>query len=115
MRVSSYIARCERYNLAILDGELDVASTGRLQGELVGLIDAGEAPLIIDLCSVTFCDSWGLSTILAAWQRAKERAVPFGLVGPRPRVRLVMEITGIDRELPIYPELADAVADLTAV
>ena len=114
MRVSSYIARCEGYNLAILDGELDVASTGQLQGELVGLIDAGEAPLIIDLCSVTFCDSWGLSTILAAWRRARERGVAFALVGPQPRVLLVMEITGTDQQLPIYRELADAVTDLTA-
>ena len=114
MRVSAYIARCESYNLAILDGELDVASTEQLQQQLVGLIDTGEAPLIIDLCSVTFCDSWGLSTILAAWQRAKDRNVAFAVVGPRPRVQLIMEITGTDQYLPIYSDLPDAVADLTA-
>jgi anti-sigma B factor antagonist len=114
MSATSHITRCDGYNLAVLDGELDVASTERLQGELVGLLDAGEPPLIIDLSSVTFCDSWGLSTILAAWQRAEDRDVPLALVGPQPRVLLVMEITGTDTQLPLYRELSDAIADVTS-
>ncbi len=114
MNATAQITRCEGYNLAVLDGELDVASTEGLQRELVGLIDVGAPPLIIDLSQVTFCDSWGLSTILAAWQRAEDREISLALVAPRPRVLLVMEITGTDQYLPIYPQLADAIAELTA-
>jgi anti-sigma B factor antagonist len=113
VRATARIIAGDGYNLAVLDGELDLAVTEQLRPQLVDLLNADPVPLIIDLSAVTFCDSWGLSTIVAAWDRAKEHDIGFGLVAAHPRVLLVMKLTGTDQFLPIYRELPDAIAALT--
>ena len=73
-------------------GEVDAATVERLRSALV---DAQRAPrVIVDLSAVTFLDSAGVNALVGAYHR-----VPPGgelrVVGLRPNVRRVFEITGL--------------------
>lgn len=113
MDFSTYVARCDRYTLVMVHGEIDVFTGPRLGHELGALIGAAAAPLIVDMCAVDFCDSWGLNTMVTAKRLAAEHGVRIGLVGLTPQVRTIFHITGVDHFIPVYSDLRDAVQGLT--
>jgi anti-sigma B factor antagonist len=83
-----------------LSGELDVASSGALNEELTGLIDAGATDLVIDLHELAFIDSTGLSAILLANKKLQGRGSLI-LRQPAALVRQVFEVTGLTAALQI--------------
>lgn len=82
-----------------LRGELDISGVGELERALAE-VEAGEPRvLVIDLREVTFLDSSGLRSLLAADRRAKAAGRRLVLVrGPGP-VQRVFEIALLDRRL----------------
>jgi anti-sigma B factor antagonist len=113
MDFSTYVAHCDRYTLVMLHGEIDAYTGPRLEYELTALIDAAVAPLIVDMCAVDFCDSWGLNVVVTAKRHAAERGVRMGLVGLTPQVRMVFHVTGVDHFIPVFNDLRNAVHELT--
>jgi anti-sigma B factor antagonist len=113
MNFSTYVAQCDRYTLVMLHGDIDIYTGPRLEAELLPLINAGPPPVIVDMCAVDFCDSWGLSIVVTAQRHATAHGVQLALVGLVPQVRMVFRITGVDRFIPVYDDLQHAVHGLT--
>jgi anti-sigma B factor antagonist len=101
----------DRCTLVRVQGEIDVVSRPRFEHAMFEVIDT-RSPMIVDMRHVTFCDSTGLNAIVAANRRAAERGVPIALIALPPRVRRVFRITGIDRFVPTYDSLREAIAAL---
>jgi anti-sigma B factor antagonist len=82
-------------------GELDLASSPRLEEELerVGETDAGL--LILDLRDLEFMDSTGLSLLVKAHQRASDAGRRFGLVNGGPQVQRLLSLTGLTDRLTV--------------
>ncbi|CAN5634161.1 STAS domain-containing protein [soil metagenome] len=78
-------------------GDLDAASSPALHSCLVGLLDSGTDELIIDLDAVPFCDSTGLGVLVGAHRRLAVGGGHLEVSGPRPPVRHLLEISGLDR------------------
>jgi anti-anti-sigma factor len=83
-------------------GEIDLAmidDVDRCVGEALGLpgIDA----LVIDLADCTYLDSSGLRALLSAQHQAQRAALPLSITGVQGIVRRVIELTNLDRELPL--------------
>jgi anti-sigma B factor antagonist len=80
-----------------VSGEIDLYTAPRLHGELVTAL-AGESPvrLVVDMSGVEFCDSTGMNVLLAAHRRAREHGGDLELAGPRPAVRKVLQVTGLE-------------------
>src|SRR3954468_10007518 len=81
-----------------LEGELDLASSQRLEEELMRL--EGEAPPLItlDLRGVTFIDSTGLSALINADGRARKAARGLRIVaGEGPARRILRTVGLLDR------------------
>ena len=78
-------------------GEIDLYTAPRLHGELVAAL-AGEQPvrLVVDMSGVDFCDSTGMNVLLAAHRRAHEHGGDLELAAPRPGVRRVLQVTGLE-------------------
>lgn len=113
MEFSTYVAHCDRYTLLMVHGEIDIFTGPRLEYEIEALIKAAPAPLIVDMCAVDFCDSWGLNVVVRAQRLATERGVRIGLVGLTPQVRMVFHVTGVEHFVPVYRDLRNAVQELT--
>ncbi|WP_424952829.1 STAS domain-containing protein [Deinococcus sp.] len=80
-----------------LEGRLDAYQVPRLKEALEPL----DRALHLDLSGVSFIDSSGLAALIGLYKRAREIGVGFELSGIQDGVRLILEITGLERILPI--------------
>ena len=105
--------------IVALAGEIDLYTAPRLQSELaaalasggparlVGLLADGlPARVIIDMSGVEFCDSTGMNVLLAAHRRATEQGGSLELAGPRPAVRKILQVTGLETVFTVHEDPA---------
>jgi anti-sigma B factor antagonist len=86
-----------------LVGELDLASVGGVEARLSDVARERPRELVLDLAELSFIDSSGLR-LLAKWMKTTENAdIAFSIVAPKPPVRRVFSITGLDALLPFRP------------
>jgi anti-sigma B factor antagonist len=85
-----------------LSGELDLANTETLAGELSKAENDGAGKIVLDMTRLEFIDSTGIALIVSAHHRLNNGSVDrFCLVGSEGEaVRRVMEVTGLDTGLP---------------
>lgn len=87
-------------------GELDLATVPELEEQVLAAIREGARSVVLDLRELTFMDSTGVRTIVAAHQVAEETGHDLRIVRP-PRdsaVSRVIEISGIDAALGLVDE-----------
>jgi anti-sigma B factor antagonist len=88
-----------------LAGELDMAHATTVVETLDALAD-NERPVIVDLSQLTFIDSSGIHAIL----RPRPQQGSVLLVCPPGTIQRVLSVTKIDRVMPVYETLDDALA-----
>ena len=105
--------RNERHAVVLVAGDLDAATAPRLHAELAQLAADGIDRIVLDLRRMTFVDSFGLGVIVNAKKRLSRHGNSLCLVaGDEQRtLRRVLEITGLDKVLPVHPSVTDAVDD----
>lgn len=92
-------------------GELDAIAAPQLDAALAPLLDGdGSAGLVLDLSGVTFLDSSGLGVCIKAVKGVRANGGEVALVVTTPRVRKVLEITGIDKAVAVASTVEAAVA-----
>ncbi|GAA5047015.1 anti-sigma factor antagonist BldG [Thermocatellispora tengchongensis] len=77
-------------------GEIDLYTAPRLQAEFTRLLGDGPSRVVIDMSGVDFCDSTGMNVLLSALKRLKERGGALEVAAPRPAVRKILQVTGLD-------------------
>ncbi|MBI2620344.1 MAG: STAS domain-containing protein [Ignavibacteriales bacterium] len=87
---------------------LDASISPELKGEFLILCDAKTASLIIDLSDVEFCDSSGLSALLIAERKMREKGGTVKLAGLQKKVISLIKISHLDRAFSIYDSVAKA-------
>jgi anti-anti-sigma factor len=94
--------------IAELTGELDIASVPALRDQLLSLLRPGSSRLVIDLSRVSFCDASGLAVLVNTGRRARLLGGFLRLAAVSPQVGRVLNITGLDRHLEIFPTVQAA-------
>ncbi|MBX9424854.1 MULTISPECIES: STAS domain-containing protein [Streptomyces] len=89
-------------------GELDHHTAELLRSPLDGALDAGRTRLVVDCSGLEFCDSTGLNVLLGARLRADAAGGGVHLVGMRPAVARVFQITGAEAVFTVHETLATA-------
>jgi anti-anti-sigma factor len=87
-----------------LQGELDVASAGRVEAELARIEQDAPETLVLDLRELAFMDSTGLRVIIAADDRAREQERRLLVVRGSDTVQRIIEMTRLDGRLEIVDE-----------
>jgi anti-sigma B factor antagonist len=77
-------------------GEIDLYTAPRLQAEFSRLLENGPDRIVIDMSGVEFCDSTGMNVLLSALKRMRERGGVLEVAAPRPAVRKILQVTGLD-------------------
>jgi anti-sigma B factor antagonist len=85
-------------------GDLDLATSPRLEAEIEAAIAAGIEQLVIDLSRLRFIDSTGLRLFLVTQERAGSDGWTLILTRPSEAVRSLLEITGARRTVPIVDD-----------
>jgi anti-sigma B factor antagonist len=89
-------------------GEIDLYTAPRLHSQLAAVID-GAAPasrVVVDLSGVDFCDSTGMNVLLSCLRQASEKGAEFDRAAPRPAVKKILQVTGLDSVFTISSEQA---------
>lgn len=97
-------------------GELDLATAPAFRQQLVGAVSEGHHDLVIDLDATDYIDSVGVGLLLGALKRVRTQGGSVVVVCSEPRLRRVLELTGLDRILTVVrsPDEADALASVAA-
>ncbi len=80
-----------------------------LKEKLTQKINAGYVKVIVDLSSVEFLDSTFLGVIVGTLKKVVKQGGDLKLVGFRPPVRSMFELTRLFRVFETYSELQDAI------
>lgn len=97
-----------------LPEEIDMANHRQAGEQLAVALRAGHPVVIADLSRTVFCDSAGIRILCRAHQDATSRGTELRCVIPHPGVLRVLEISGVDQLLHVYPTLGNAHEDSTA-
>jgi anti-anti-sigma factor len=94
-----------------LPTEIDIANADQVFGRLSLAIGSGAGIVIADLTGTDFCGSAGIGAVLMARDRASADGVQLRLaLQPSGPARSLFELLSLDRKLPVYPSLAQALA-----
>lgn len=91
-------------------GELDVYTAPAFRAELMGMINAGKKPIVVNLLGTEFIDSTALGVMAEASKRARARNSDLRITCTRAHVLKVLEITSMDRVVRVFPTVEDACA-----
>ena len=91
-------------------GRLDVAGAPMLKDAMNDLAQNGPPRVVIDMEGVSFVDSTGLGSVIAALKQIRNRQGELRLAAPNQQVRVVLELTTLDRVFPYYSTLEEALS-----
>ena len=94
--------------LVVLPTEIDLASAPAVTETLNRAARAGPAVLVADLTGTTFCDCAAARALRLATQYAAAHGADLRLVVPAGPVHRILRLTGLDRELHLYPDIPGA-------
>ena len=94
--------------------EIDITSAPGLRSALLEASAHGHGTLVVDMTGTQFCDSSGLHTLLAAHKRAQAQGGELRLVIPAAPVLRIFAITGVDRIIPNFTNLDQALTQTSA-
>jgi anti-anti-sigma factor len=92
-------------------GRLDVAGAPALKDAVSQAMKNGKPRLVIDLEGVSFVDSSGLGSVVAALKQVRTSQGDLRLAAPNQQVRVVLELTTLDRVFPYYATVEEALSD----
>jgi anti-sigma B factor antagonist len=90
----------------VLGGELDLYNADDIRSALAGVI--GDAPrcVVVDMADVEFIDSTALGVLIEARSHLGENRLR--LAAPQLGTKRTLEVTGLDRQLPVYDSVEAA-------
>lgn len=88
-------------------GEVDMSSAGLLADELAKATETS-GRIVVDLDGVSFLGTSGLSVLVDANVRCQATGAALRVVPSQP-ARRAIEVTGLDKELQLFPTVAAAV------
>ena len=96
-------------------GELDIATSPRVRELLSDAASDRARPLVIDFVDCEFIDSTGLAALLHGAKPAQNGESHVAIVSPGGDVRRMLELTAIDRTIPVFASLDEALTAVLAV
>jgi anti-sigma B factor antagonist len=80
-----------------VSGEIDLANTDKLDSALNDAIRKSEHGIIVDMSGVTYIDSAGIQSLLAAHSRVVAKGGKLILVIKHPNIKAILDIVHLDR------------------
>ena len=85
------------HTIVTISGEIDLYTAPRLHSELGAVLaDGMPTRVVIDMSGVEFCDSTGMNVLLSCLRRVRERGGELEIASPKPAVRKILQVTGLD-------------------
>ena len=89
-------------------GRLDVAGAPALKEAIGEAVKTEKPRVVIDMEGISFVDSTGLGSVIAALKQIRTSKGDLRLAAPNQQVRVVLELTTLDRVFPYYATVEEA-------
>jgi anti-sigma B factor antagonist len=89
-------------------GRLDVAGAPTLKEAISEALKNGPSKVVLDMEGVSFVDSTGLGSVIAALKQIRSSQGDLRLAAPNQQVRVVLELTTLDRVFPYFSTVEEA-------
>jgi anti-sigma B factor antagonist len=90
--------------------QIDITNADGLRTALLEAAALSSGTLVVDMSRTQFCDTAGLHALVAAHKRARTQSGQVLLVIRGPTVLRIFSITGLDRVIPYFPSLEQALS-----
>ena len=94
--------------------EIDITNAEGLRAALSRAAGEGTGSLVVDLTRTRFCDSAAIHALVDAHKRARAEGGQVLLAISGTAVPRIFEITGVDRVIPRFPGVAEALEHMAA-
>lgn len=100
-----------RHAVLTMPTEIDLGNSAAV-GELLSAI-VGQSPDVIsaDMTATEYCDSAGIHAVARAHERAVASDVELRLVIGHSPVARILQLTGLDQVVPVYPDVQQSLAN----
>lgn len=89
-------------------GYITAANVQEFQEQLTNLVNQSDCiTFLVDMSRVEFLDSAGLMALVTAFRLAQSQGKSFNICSIPPSVKIIFELTQLDRILSIFPSHAD--------
>lgn len=95
-------------------GRLNMTSAIDLREAIGALVSSGDFFVVVDLSSIEFIDSSGLGGLISGLKTAREAGGDLRIAAPSEQVRLVLQLTNLERVLIQYEDAEAALASWAA-
>lgn len=102
-----------RVAVAVIDGEIDLASGMQFADETLGKMPDDAVALVVDLSGLRYIDSAGVRSLFEIASALRMREQPFALTVPEGSLlRSVLKITNVEEVAPICSTLDEALVSV---
>jgi anti-sigma B factor antagonist len=98
----------DRITVVRPEGQIDIGNAGDFKARLQELLKRGETRVVIDLESVQYVDSAGLSALMAIVNVYRGAGAAIRLCTAQPAVLKIFALTRLDEYLPLATDLEAA-------
>ena len=95
-----------------VEGRLNLVTAPELRAAVERAVAAGTPRVVIDLSAVTFIDSSGLGMVIAGLKHARQAGGELRIAAAGEQVRMVLELTKLNRILRPYDTVDEALEGL---
>jgi anti-sigma B factor antagonist len=92
-------------------GRLTMVGAPTLRSAIDEAVTDGRVRLVVDLAGTSFVDSSGLGALVAGLKRTRQAGGDLRIASAQEQVRMVLELTNLDRILQPFDTVGDAVHD----
>lgn len=104
------VEHTDRLTIFALSGRLDAHTAPQVREMLLRLLDEGHHHILVDMAKVNFVDSTGLSILVSGMKRCRQARGDLALMQLQQPVRIIFELTRLDKAFEIYPDRETAEA-----
>jgi anti-sigma B factor antagonist len=106
------VDRIVPYSTITLPAEVGITNADQVRAELLRAIDDGPELLIVDMTGTSYCAVAGVHVLVWARRRAADAGIGLRVAVGAPIVRRVLQLTGADQLIDVYPGLDAALTGL---
>ncbi|WP_029068343.1 STAS domain-containing protein [Jonesia quinghaiensis] len=96
------------YTIISINGRLNMVSAPQLRQYVTDVVAQNDPFVVIDFAETDFMDSSGLGALVASLKVARQAGGDLRIASVQPQVRMVLELTSMDRILKPYASPSEA-------
>ncbi|WP_211879726.1 STAS domain-containing protein [Pseudarthrobacter albicanus] len=92
-------------------GRLNMVSAPKLRDFVADVVASGSSRIVLNLADTAFMDSSGLGALIGCLKAARQAGGDLRIAAVQPQVKMVLELTSMDRVLTSYASADEAFGD----